>query len=97
MMPFIAAMPKRATKPIAAEMLNAMPVEDAGPKIPPISAIGIDARGQQGVDATMPKLTYSSEEKQRERDEHGEASLSMALWKFAKVARPFQPVAAAAA
>ena len=40
MMPSMAAIPNRATKPIAAETLNAVPVSSSA-KIPPISAIGM--------------------------------------------------------
>ena len=55
MMPFIAAMPNRATKPIAAEMLNDMS-HRARPRMPPISAIGI-ALPASKVSRNVPKLT----------------------------------------
>src|SRR5690349_1293648 len=55
MMPFIAAMPNRATKPIAAEMLNGMSAS-VRLMMPPISAIGI-ALPASSVSVRLPKLT----------------------------------------
>ena len=49
MMPFMAAMPNRATKPMAAEMLNVMPADERAPATPPVSAIGIALPAQQRV------------------------------------------------
>ena len=40
MMPSMAAIPNRATKPIAAETLNGVPVRNSA-KMPPIRAIGM--------------------------------------------------------
>src|SRR6185436_17897017 len=58
MMPFMAAMPNSATKPIAAEMLNDMSAR-VRPSRPPISAIGM-ALAASSVSVRLPKLTYSS-------------------------------------
>ena len=55
MMPFIAAMPNSATKPIAAEMLNGMSAR-VRLMMPPISAIGI-ALPASSVSVRLPKLT----------------------------------------
>ena len=53
MMPFMAAMPNRATKPMAAEMLNDMPAKNS-PSTPPISAIGM-ALPASSVSRSEPK------------------------------------------
>ena len=55
MMPFMAAMPNRATKPMAAEMLNDMSASQR-PRMPPISAIGM-ALPAISVSTREPKLT----------------------------------------
>jgi hypothetical protein len=55
MMPFMAAMPNRATKPMAAEMLNGMSARNR-PKMPPVSAIGM-ALPAINVSVSEPKLT----------------------------------------
>ena len=54
-MPFMAAMPNRATKPMAAEMLNGMSARNR-PKMPPVSAIGM-ALPAISVSVSEPKLT----------------------------------------
>ena len=55
MMPFMAAMPNRATKPMAAEMLNGMPASHSD-RMPPINASGI-ALPASSVSRRVPKLT----------------------------------------
>ena len=56
MMPSIAAMPNRATKPIAAEMLNGMPASEQREHAADHRHRD-RAAGQQGVARAMPKLT----------------------------------------
>ena len=55
MMPFMAAMPNRATKPIAAEMLKGMPRMNSD-STPPVNAIGM-ALPASSVSRRLPKLT----------------------------------------
>ena len=57
-MPFMAAMPNRATKPMAAEMLNGMSARNSA-SMPPISAIGM-ALPASRVSRNEPKLAKSS-------------------------------------
>ncbi len=54
MMPFMAAMPNRATKPIAAEMLNDMS-QSHRPMMPPTNAMGM-ALPASSVSVSEPKL-----------------------------------------
>ena len=56
MMPFIAAMPNRATKPIAAEMLKGMPSDEQRRARRRSSAIGM-ALPASSVSRRLPKLT----------------------------------------
>ena len=58
MMPSMAAMPNSATKPIAAETLNGVPVKNSA-KMPPISAIGMTLAASS-VSTSEQKLRYSS-------------------------------------
>ena len=58
MMPSIAAMPNSATKPIAADTLNGVPVKYSV-KMPPISAIGMTLAASS-ISAIEPKFTNSS-------------------------------------
>ena len=68
-MPSIAAMPNSATKPIAADTLNGVPVstqrEDAADQ-----RHRNHAGGQQRVAQTEPKFRYSSRHDQRDRQRH---------------------------
>ncbi len=57
-MPSIAAMPNSATKPIAEETLNAVPVTHSA-NMPPTSAIGITLAASS-ASRRLPKFRYSS-------------------------------------
>ncbi len=57
MIPSIAAIPNSATKPIAADTLNAVPVTNSA-STPPISAIGITLAAS-AMSTRDPKFVYS--------------------------------------
>ena len=95
MMPSIAAMPNSATKPIAAETLNGVPVTNSA-KMPPISAIGITLAASS-VSLSEPKLRYSSRQISSEAERHHDRQPLQRVLQVAEFADPFEPVAAAAA
>ena len=91
MMPSMAAMPNSATKPIAADTLNGVPVRNSA-KMPPISAIGITLAASS-VSTSEPKLMNSRMQISSRLSGTTIARRCRASCRLAEFADPFQPIA----
>ena len=91
-MPSMAAMPNKATKPIAEETLNGVPVIHSA-KMPPISAIGITLAASS-ASRKAAEIQVQQQHDQRDRQRHGHAQARDGLLQIAEFADPLEAVAA---
>ena len=88
----MAAMPNKATKPMAEETLNAVPVTHRA-KMPPSIAIGMTLAANN-ASRKPPKFKYNNRHDQCDRQRHGHAQAAHRVLQVAELADPFQMIAA---
>ena len=91
-MPFMAAIPNRAMKPIAAEMLNGVPVT-ASANIPPISAIGYHAHGDERIFHRF-EVQIQKQADKKNADRHHDFEARDGVLQIAELANPFKVISA---
>ena len=91
-MPSMAAMPNSATKPIAAETLNGVPVRNSA-KMPPIIAIGMTLAASS-MSVTDAEVDVQQQADQHDAERHDDGEPLQRFLQIAELADPFQAVAA---